>query len=161
MDIHYYIASSPAEAFEMASKDTTTWGFPEMDALAEMGQLLREGHEPPQEGLGKSCFCTRGWFKLFGPEARGYGIALVVLQGHECGIDDPAAQEVLDHHREHRGEEMYAEALLVYSEHVSGIDDLDRAYKMLLDGNLIKKTDKTVTVMDGYQKHQRPTYLVR
>jgi hypothetical protein len=161
MDIHYYIASSPAEAFELASKDTTRWGFPEMDALTEMAELLRDGHEPRQDGRGKSCFCAHGWFKLFGPAAKGYGIALVLLQGHECGLDDPAAQEVLNHHREYRGEEMYAEALLVHSEHVSGIDDLDRAYELLLAGNLIERTDKTVTETNGDKKHQRPTYRVR
>src|SRR6516165_6794316 len=100
MDIYFYKATSPAEAFEMASKDTKTWGFPEMDALTEMARLLREGYQHHQDGLAKSCFCSRGWFKLFGPEAKGYGIALVQLQGHESGIANPAAQEVLEYHRE-------------------------------------------------------------
>jgi len=161
MEIDYYKASSPAEAFEMASKDTKTWAFPEMDGLTEMAQLLRNGYTPKQDGMAKSCFCSRGWFKLFGPGARGYGIALVVLKGYEAGIDDPAAQEVLDHHREHRGQEMYAEALLTCSEHISSIEDLDAAYEKLLSGNLIVKTNKTVTVTDGDQKHQRPAYRTR
>jgi hypothetical protein len=161
MDIHFYRANSPAEAFEVASKDTKKWGFPEMDALTEMARLLRDGYEPRQDGMAKSCFCSRGWFKLFGPEAKGYGIALVQLQGHEVGIADDAAQEVLDHHREHRGEEMYAEALMVCAEHISSIEDLDAAYEKLLAGNLIVKTGKTVTVTDGDKKHQRPAYRVR
>jgi hypothetical protein len=132
-----------------------------MDALTEMAQLLRDGYTPKQDGMAKSCFCGRGRFKLFGPEAKGYGIALVMLQGHEAGIDDPAAQEVLDYHREHPGEEMYAEALLVYAEHISSIEDLDVAYEKLLAGNLIVKTNKTVMVPDGDEKHQRPAYRTR
>lgn len=161
MEIHYYKARSPAEAFEIASKDTKKWGFPEMDALMEMAQLLRDGYTPKQDGMAQSCVCGRGWFKLFGPEAKGYGIALVMLQGHEAGIDDPAAQEVLDHHREHAGEEMYAEALLAYAEHISSIEDLDAAYEKLLASNLIVQTNKTLTVTDGDKKHQRPAYRTR
>lgn len=161
MNISYYKANSPAKAFEIASKDTKTWRFPEMDALSEMAQLLSDGYRPPQDGLAKSCYCSRGWFKLFGPEAKGYGIALVQLKGHESGIADPAAQEVLDYHREHRGEELFAEALLICAEHISSIEDLDTAYEKLLAGHLIEKTTKTVTVTNGDESHRRPAYRVR
>lgn len=161
MKVHYYMANSPSEAFEIASEDTKKWGFPEMDALTEMAQLLRDGYTPMQEGMAKSCYCTRGWFKLFGPESKGYGIGLVILHGHEVSTDDPAAQEVLNHHREHRGEEMYAEVLLSCAEHISRIEDLDEAYAKLLAANLLVRTKKTVTVIDGNNRHQRPAYRTR
>ena len=160
MDIHYYQANSHFEAFELASKDTKNWGFREMDALTEMAQLLRNGYMPQKEGMATSCFSSRGWFNLFSSDAKGYGIGLVSLQGHEAGIDDLAAQEVLEHHREHRDQEMYAGSLLIFAEYISSIKDLDAAYEKLLAAKLMVKLNKTVTVANGDKKFRRPAYRI-
>ena len=43
MDIHNYKTDSLADAFEMASKDTKTWDFPAMEALAELAENAHAG----------------------------------------------------------------------------------------------------------------------
>lgn len=35
-DVHYYKTNSLADALEVVSKDTKTWNFPAMEALAEL-----------------------------------------------------------------------------------------------------------------------------
>jgi hypothetical protein len=163
MNIHRYQASSPAEAFEMASKDSKNWDFAAMDALTQMAEAIRNGFTPTMTiGSGKTYACAAGSFLMFDDEPhRGYGISLVGLTGHEVGIDDPAAQEVLDHHREHRGQELYAYRLLTWSQHIDSIDDLDEAYKNLLEGDLIEKTGRTVGVTVDDAQYERPAYVVR
>ncbi len=107
MEAHSYNADSLADAFEMASKDATTWDFPAMEALAELAECAREGSLTGlQTGLGKIYACTRGQFKVYGDSKTAYGIALLILFGRESGIDDPAAAEILEYHRD-RSEQDY------------------------------------------------------
>jgi hypothetical protein len=163
MDIYRYQASSPAEAFEAASKDFKTWNFREMEALGQMAEAIRNGFKPQTKtGSGHNYFCEAGNFLLFDDGSpRGLGIMLVSLFGRENGIDDDAAQELLEHHRDRRGQELYAHELTDCSDHIESVADLDSAYQKLLEANLIERTESTVQVtVDGVQ-YERPTYVLR
>ena len=130
MNIYRYQAASPADAFEAASKDASRWNFNEMLALGEMADKLRNGYPlNAQRNTIKSCICKAGFFKLFENDLpRGYGIGCICLFGHESGVADDAAQEILDFHREQPEQATYAAPLLVWSEYVSTISELDRGY---------------------------------
>ena len=142
MNIYYYNAATPADAFDSASKDATRWSFAEMLGLGRMAEAIRSGFIPAKRPGNKwACFCECGFFLLFGPnQTKGYGISVVLLKGHETGIDDPIAQEILDFHRVHRAKECFASPLLTWSQHISSIDDLDRGYHLLEQAQLLAPT---------------------
>ena len=163
MEIRYYKVGSPAEAFDEASRDTKYWRFAEMDALAEMAQRFRDGFSPTMRlGSGKVCPCTQGSFMLFDDKLQdeGYGIGLQVLHGHEVGIDDDVAQEILDYHQDRLDQEFFADQLLVWADHVASLDDLDRGYAVLEETHLVERTGGAVTVSYDGKQHRRPAFIV-
>jgi hypothetical protein len=162
MDIHYYKAASLAHAFEIASKDTATWEFPAMETLAELAEHARRGSlKGMQMGLGTIYACTRGQFKVNVDSKKGYGVALLSLTGRESGVEDPAAAEILEYHRDRPEEELYADQLLVWSGNVSDINALDAGYELLLRAQFLVKTDSTVQVTVGDAPVERPKYRLR
>ena len=135
-----------------------------MDALAEMAQRFRDGFSPTMRlGSGKVCPCTQGSFMLFDDKLqdKGYGIALQVLHGHEVGIDDDIAQEILDYHRDRLDQEFFADQLLVWADHVASLADLDHGYALLEEALLVERTGRTVTVRYDDKQYRRPAFIVR
>jgi hypothetical protein len=164
MNIYRYQAASPADAFEAASKDASHWNFNEMLALAEMADKLRNGYPlNAQRSTIKSCVCKAGFFKLFEDDLpRGYGIGCICLFGHESGVADDAAQEILDFHREQPEQATYAAPLLVWSEYISKIAELDRGYELLLRSGFVTQSKEEVVVSDEVgRKVKRPKYKLR
>jgi hypothetical protein len=114
-------------------------------------------------GSGRVCPCAGGTFMLFEDKlkVRGYGIALQMLSGHEEGIDDDAAREILKYHRDRLDQEFFADQLLVWADHIGSLADLDRGYALLEEANLIERTNKTVNVTEGDKQNRRPAFVVR
>lgn len=164
MMIYYYQTETPAEAFDAASKDDAHWNHAERMALGEMATAFREGFTPSEHlGSGRICSCDSAAFLLFDDNGgRGYGISLLQLPGHESGIDDPVAQELLDLHRIRRGEAFFADSLLIWSASRATLADLDHGYQLLVQARFIDRTDTMVTIKDGNaESHQRPAFMCR
>ena len=165
MQSHYYKASDPGEAFEKASKDPQTWNFEfaTLEAFKTMTTAIRDGSAVilPM-GVDPLYACSRGDFRV-ATKMEGFGIAVVSIKGHESGVQDPAAAEVLAFHRYHRGEALYAKQLLVHSQHVETIDKLDAAYA-LLEGTplrpMIERGNGTVKVEVDGEEYEKPTFVV-
>lgn len=164
MESYHYKADSLAEAFEMASKDTKTWTFPAMEALAELAALARKNSlRGNKVGMGKIYSSSLGHFQVFddSKKVKGYGIALVALIGRESGIDDPAAAELLEFHRARPEVELYADPLVGFSEHIADINGLDAGYELLMRAGFLSRTDAIVEVTVGDEKVERPKYRLR
>lgn len=164
MNIHYYKADSLADAFELASRDTKTWTFPAMEALTELAADARKNSLRGEKvGMGVIYSCSLGHFQVFddSKKVKEYGIALVGLNGRESGIDDPAAAEILEFHRDRPEKELYAEQLLVFSEYVPDINVLDAGYELLTQAKFLVRTDSIVQVTAGDEKVERPKYRLR
>ena len=72
MEIHRYSTTSPADAFDAASKDASHWTFNEMLALKQMAERLRNGYSlRAQRSTRKSCICEAGFFLPRGRFASG------------------------------------------------------------------------------------------
>ena len=165
MQSHYYEASDPAEAFEKASKDPKTWDFDfaTLVAFQAMATALQDGSAViTPMGVDPCYACSRGNFRV-ATKLKGFGIAVVSITGHEVGVADPAAAEVLAFHRYHRQQALYADQLLVHSQHVETIDRLDAAYA-LLEGTpvrpMIERGEGTVKVNVDGKEYERPTFVV-
>jgi len=94
MLIHYYPTFTAAEAFEAASMDTYHWDRIELDALTTVASEFQRGFVPTMTiGSALICPCAQGVFLLFEHAVKGYGIALLLLYGHEGGtVDDEAIE---------------------------------------------------------------------
>ena len=165
MQSHFYDADDAAGAFEKASRDPERWeyDFATLDAFQAMAAAIRDWSAVIGEIGGDQVYsCERGTFKVAATQ-NGCGIAVVKVAGYEVGIDDPAAAEVLALHRYHRGESLYADQLLVHSNHVETIEQLDAAY-LLLESvplrPLINRCQEMVAVMVGDNRFQRHTFVV-
>ena len=165
MESHCYEANVPAEAFEKASKDPATWDndFATLEAFQTMAAALRDGSAVIMRmGIDPLYACHRGNFKV-ATKTKGFAIAVVSITGHEVGIADPAAAEVLAFHRYNRGKALYADQLLVHSEHIETIDQLDAAYALLGGAPLrpmIKRGAEVVKVKAGDKECERATFMV-
>ena len=162
MVIYYYNTDSLSDAFEMASKDARTWSFPEMEALSELAVSARHGLlNGTRMGQHTIYSFTGGQFVVIVDPNKGYGIALLTLTGHEFGIDDPAGAEILAYHRDRPEVELYADQLIVFSENIQDINQLDAGYELLLRAKFIVRTDSTVLVTVGDATAERPKYRLR
>jgi hypothetical protein len=166
MQSHYYEVSDPAEAFEKASKDPRAWDFDfaTLEAFQAMATALRDGSAViTAMGVDPFYACSRGNFRV-AKKPKGFAIAVVSITGHEAGVANPAAAEVLAYHRYHRRKAVYADPLLVHSQHVVTIEQLDAAYALLESTPLrpmIERGEETVTVIVNGEEYQRPTFVVK
>lgn len=165
MQSHYYEASDTAEAFEKASKDPGTWDsdFATLEAFQTMATAIRDGSAViTSMGVDPFYACYRGNFRV-SKKPKGFGIAVVSITGHEAGIEDPAAAEVLAFHRFHRGKALYAYQLITYSESVNTIDELDAAYALLegapLRPMIERGKEKVKVIVDG-EEYEKPKFVV-
>jgi|GEM_PF-1746263 len=158
MNIYYYQADSLADAFEMASRDTKKWNFPAMEALAELAVgVRRDLLKGMKMGKNKIYSGLLGQFVVV-ESKQGYGLGLLGLTGRESGIDDPAAAEILEFHRDRPEEELFAEQLVIFSEHVSDIYALDAGYELLTRAGFLVRTDSIVQLTVGDETILRPQY---
>lgn len=75
----YPTAQSPAEAFELASADTTRFEG-ESEALQKLAQAVRDGTASVTEmGLGHTYMTGGITYRLFGKNAGEYAVALIQI----------------------------------------------------------------------------------
>lgn len=111
--------------------------------------------------MSRTCSSPRGQFQVFTDPKKGIGISLLSLTGREAGIDDPAAAEILDYHRDRPGEELYADQLIVFSKNVADINGLDAGYELLMRAGFLSRTESIVEVTVGDEKVERPKFRLR
>lgn len=158
MEIHYYKTDSVAVAFAMASKDAKNWDFRTLKALAELAAETCAGLlQRIKMGMSTICTNSGGQFNVFLGSKRGIGIGLLSLTGRESGIDDPAAAEILDYHRDLPNVGFYADQLVGFSPNFPDIDALDAAYELLTRAGFLIRTNSTAL---GDKKLQRPAYCI-
>ncbi len=159
MNMYYYQADSLADAFEMASRDTKKWNFPAMEALAEIAVGVRrdllQGNKPRTSRIYSG---SLGQFIVIVDSKKGYGFGLLSLTGREAGIEDPTAAEILEFHRDRPEEELFAEPLVIFSEHVQDIYALDAGYELLTQAGFLVRTDSIVELTVGDETILRPQY---
>ncbi len=135
------------------------WNFPAMEALAELAVAVRRDLLKGMK-VGKSTTYSRslGQFSVFVDSKKGFGIGLLSLTGRESGIDDPTAAEILEFHRDRPEEELFAEPLVIFSEHVPDIYALDAGYELLTQAGFLVRTDSIVQLTVGDETILRPQY---
>jgi hypothetical protein len=161
MPSSYYEASDPAEAFQKASRDLATWNydFGTLEAFQAMAAIRDGSAFIPRIGTDPLCACRLGHLRI-SRKPNGFAIAVVTITGPESGIADPAAAEVLDLHRYRRGQAFHSEQLLIYSQPVDTIEQLDAAYALLEEALLIERGQGMVTVTWDGEEYERPIYVL-